>query len=438
VGSFNHVQWDLLLRLVGKRLQDRRVLNLIEAFLKAGVMEGQLFQKTEEGTQQGGIVSPLLANIYLHEMDRYWWEKYGNLTPHERNKRRVSGRGSGQGQGNNRLIRYADDFLILTNGTRAEAQRLRDEFQGFLWNNLQLELSEEKTLVTHVEDGFDFLGFNVRRYVKPKGGTRPITLVKPSDKSVDRLKAKVRLMTGNGHCKDAPYTKMQAINMLLRGWISYYQHVNAKEIAHSLDFWVDERMLRWFMDHHRCGVRTALKQYQRVQNGRRKNYVVNDTQGQPIWLYKMSSKPITLYRDRKRTNPYLPYLTQEKVWETQAIATPEEPNLSLEHTWNGGDRWQGWTEARLARLEYDKATCVMCGSKENVDVHHLHRRRWNQREQGDDRVESLRTLCEACHIKVEQGTVLVNGNGAPDEMKVSRPVCAVRRVITYPFQTGST
>lgn len=428
--SFNHVQWDILLKLVGKRVRDRRVLNLIEAFLKAGVMEGQLFQKTEEGTQQGGIVSPLLANIYLHEMDRYWWEKYGNLTPHERNKRRVSGKG----EGNNRLIRYADDFLILTNGTRAEAQRLQDEFQAFLWNSLQLELSEEKTLVTHVEDGFDFLGFNVRRYLKPKGGTRPITLVKPSDKSINRLKAKIRLMTGHGHCKDAPYTKMQAMNSLLRGWISYYQHVSAKELAGSMDFWVNERMLRWFMDHHRCGVREALKQYQRLENGKRKNFVVSDIQGQPLWLYRMSSKPIRLYRDRKRTNPYLPYLMQENVrdvrdvpdvWETQAIATPEEPDLSLEHAWNGGDRWQGWTEARLARLEYDKAACVVCGSRENVDVHHLNPRRWKQRKQGDDRLKSLRTLCEECHIKVEQNKqklILVNGNGAPDEVKVSCPV----------------
>ena len=83
-GCFDHVQHAILLKLVRRRVQDERVIGLIEAMLKAGVMEEDLFQHTPEGTPQGGILSPLLANIYLHEFDRWWWEKYGSLTRPEK------------------------------------------------------------------------------------------------------------------------------------------------------------------------------------------------------------------------------------------------------------------------------------------------------------------------------------------------------------------
>jgi len=134
------------------RIADRRILDLIARFLKAGMMEGILFKRTDLGTPQGGICSPLLANIYLHQLDCYWWNNYGSLN------RKVKERRRAEHQGNCALIRYADDWLLLTNGSKAEAYRLREEFQVFLKEELHLELSVEKTHVTHVNDGFDFLG----------------------------------------------------------------------------------------------------------------------------------------------------------------------------------------------------------------------------------------------------------------------------------------
>jgi hypothetical protein len=351
-------------------------------------MEGKLFKTTESGTPQGGIVSPLLANIYLHELDRYWWEHYGNLSTQERAKRRRDGRG------NCRLMRYADDFVILTNGPKEEAYRLRDEFQTFLHDVLHLELSAEKTRITHVNEGFDFLGFNIRRYTNPAKGSQPVTLVKPSDTSIERFKAKIRLMTSHGRSLDNPYLKFTALNQVLRGWIGYYQHCNAKDIGNSLQFWVNRRVVRWLADHHRCGIRTALAMYQQM-DGTRKNLAVPSPKDQPLFLYLMDRVAITRYVDYKRINPYL------GDWQTQQIP-PEEPNLSLDHTWNGGERFQGWTEIRLQRLDQDGGRCTQCGTTENLDVHHLHARRWFQREQGNDEIEQLRTLCEACHVQVHQ------------------------------------
>src|SRR5919108_413991 len=135
----------------------------------------------------GGVGSPVLANIYLHQLDLYWWTHYGSLDRKVKEHRRQAY------QGNCALIRYADDWLLLTNGSKQEAYRLREEFQAFLAEKLQLALAVEKTHVTHVNDGFNFLGFHVRRSVN--GHDRPKLLVTPSDKAQQRLKTTIREMT---------------------------------------------------------------------------------------------------------------------------------------------------------------------------------------------------------------------------------------------------
>ncbi len=116
-GAFDAINHEILLALVNERIADRRILQLLERFLKAGVMEQGLFTKTELGTPQGSVVSPLLANIYLHQLDLYWWDHYGSLGKKQKERRRQ------EGKGNCALLRYADDWLLLTNGGKAEAYR---------------------------------------------------------------------------------------------------------------------------------------------------------------------------------------------------------------------------------------------------------------------------------------------------------------------------
>jgi RNA-directed DNA polymerase len=118
-------------------------MDLIWKFLKAGVMEGQLFARTDAGVPQGGIISPLLANMYLHEFDT-WAEARWNLSPAERQRRRS------RGIGNYRMVRYADDFVVVSNDGIAGVEQAKQDVKHFLETELHLELSEEKTQITHI------------------------------------------------------------------------------------------------------------------------------------------------------------------------------------------------------------------------------------------------------------------------------------------------
>ena len=261
--AFDSIHHQILLKLMAKRIADQRLLKVIERFLKAGIMENCLVKRTDIGTPQGGICSPLLANIYLHQLDIYWWNKYGNLNRKEKERRRL------RHQGNCALIRYADDFLLLTNGSKAEAMRLKNEFKTFLEEELKLELSQEKTQITHVNEGFDFLGFHVQREVSAHD--RPKVLVTPAQENQKKLKLKIKEMTKRKQFQDSPLLKISALNAVLRGWINYYRHSNVKGIAKDLDFWVNQRLFTWLAKRHKLPPRRIIEMYKLRENGRRYN-----------------------------------------------------------------------------------------------------------------------------------------------------------------------
>jgi group II intron reverse transcriptase/maturase len=378
-GAFDHIHHPILLQLLAQRVADRRLLDLVARFLTAGVMEGGLFRRTDLGTPQGGICSPLLANIYLHQLDRYWWQQYGSLDRKAKERRRT------EHVGNCALIRYADDWLLLTNGGKAEAYRLRDEFQTFLAEELKLELSVEKTHVTHVNDGFDFLGFHVRRYVSRHD--RPKVLVTPSDTAQARLKAKVKAMTDRRRYRDTPLLKFSALNAVLRGWITYYRHCNAKESAKDLDFWVNERLFLWLQKRHRLPARRILTLYKHRQDGRRFNWGIRRGEDW-LFLYRMSDQPITKYRSRNPPNPYL-----TGAWITQAAHT-EQP--LPDDIWLGNaENNEAWRELKAEIMAERGARCERCGSPVDLDLHHCKPRRLG----GGDTKENAQLLCERCHVQ---------------------------------------
>jgi RNA-directed DNA polymerase len=156
------------------RIADRRVLALVKAFLKAGVLtatgtrEGSI-----TGTPQGGILSPLLANIALSILDDHFIQRWQTTMAIEqqRQKRRR------HGLANYRLVRYADDFIVLVTGERIHAQALRDEVATVL-APMGLRLSPEKTRVVHIDDGFDFLGFTIRR-MRKRGSLKRYVYTRP-------------------------------------------------------------------------------------------------------------------------------------------------------------------------------------------------------------------------------------------------------------------
>jgi group II intron reverse transcriptase/maturase len=376
--AFDSIHHRILLNLMTKRIADNRLLKLVERFLKAGIMEGSLFKPTETGIPQGGICSPLLANIYLHQLDLYWWHKYGHLNCKEKERRRQNH------QGNCALIRYADDWLLLTNGSKAEAMRLTEEFKTFLHEELKLELSPEKTRLTHVNEGFDFLGFHVQRYVNAHD--RPKVLVTPAQENQKKLKLKIKEMTKRKRFQDSPLLKISALNAVLRGWINYYRHSNVKEIAKDLDFWVNERLFLWLQKRHKLPPRRIIKMYKLRENGQRYNWGIRNGE-KYLYLYRLSDLPLTKYRSRSPENPYL-----DGDWTTGVTET--EPPIP-EKTWKGNAENSQWRELKEAIKAERGAKCEQCGSTENLDLHHTTARK----DKGKSVKENLQLLCRQCHAQ---------------------------------------
>jgi RNA-directed DNA polymerase len=168
---FDSISHSAAVERVRRRVKDKRVLGLVKAFLKAGVLtEAGDREDTYTGTPQGGILSPLLSNVVLAALDEHLhrpWQPGGEMATASRRARRRA-----KGQPNWRVVRYADDFVVLVHGTRADVEALREEVAWVL-APLGLRLSPSKTRVTHMSDGFDFLGFRIqwRRKRAPTPGT---------------------------------------------------------------------------------------------------------------------------------------------------------------------------------------------------------------------------------------------------------------------------
>jgi group II intron reverse transcriptase/maturase len=380
-GCFDHINHSILLKLVRRRIADRRIVNLIDQLLRAGVFEAGLFQHTPEGTPQGGIVSPLLANIYLHEFDLWWWKHYGNIGLVARQKRRR------QHLGNCLLTRYADDFILICNGSKEEVLKLREEVREFLWNQLHLELSLEKTHVTHATEGFNFLGYHVQ--LRFPSDNDPWLHITPSEKSVQRLRDKVKQMTTSRTLFDMPEQKLKAINRVIRGWANYYRNVSFIKTANKLDWWVNDRFFLWLKKKHRVGARRIMEMYKVREvrkNGSRWTLGMKDQHGEMVYLYQMADAPRITYHPPKRNNPYLGE-------EPLPLPITEDPFPAL---WTGASNPE-YEEREIAKrqaLERDGYRCVRCGSQEKVHVHHI----LALSDGGTHELANLETLCERCHV----------------------------------------
>src|SRR6516162_7773053 len=156
-----------------------------------------------------GVVSPLLANIYLHELDRYMEDKFLNLTESQRLTRRK------KGIGNVLYVRYADDFVVLCNGTKAEAHATKQEI-GELLRTMGLTLSEDKTKVTHITEGFDFLGYRINRSIGTSGKMVPKVFIPV--KAIKRYRHKIREILDPSTTNESIGLIIRRLNWLTRGW----------------------------------------------------------------------------------------------------------------------------------------------------------------------------------------------------------------------------
>ncbi len=209
---FDEIDHVAVMDRLRKRIKDKRVCALVKAFLKAGVMTAIGDREDSlTGTPQGGILSPLLANIALTALDEHftsqWHQEMGTSAERARRKRK--------GMGNWRLVRYADDFVVMVSGTRQHAEALRADVAAVL-APLGLRLAEEKTRVIHIDEGFDFPGFAIRR-MRKRGTSKHYVYTRPSRKSVQAVKDKVSAKTYRSTQNQDPRVLLQGINRTLRG-----------------------------------------------------------------------------------------------------------------------------------------------------------------------------------------------------------------------------
>ena len=227
-GCFDNIDHEHLM----VQLKGFPARKLIYQWLKAGYLEKGTYMPTNAGTPQGGVISPLLANIALHGME----DALGVVKPTGTTVRtpRI-------------LVRYADDLVVFCR-TEADARQAREELSGFLGKR-GLELSNEKTSIVQIETGFNFLGFNVRQYRDLTSKTGFKLLIKPSKKSIQTFKVKVRdvFLSCNGL---SAATLINKVNPIVRGWCNYYLHVVSSEVFNKLNTFLYHRCYRYAKRQH--------------------------------------------------------------------------------------------------------------------------------------------------------------------------------------------
>jgi RNA-directed DNA polymerase len=295
VAAFDRIDHSRLLESLGTfPARDR-----IAAWLKAGVVEREQFTPTEEGTPQGGVISPLLLNVALHGLETAAGVRY-----HPEHVKHAGG----VAPNSPLVVRYADDLVALCHSAE-QAQAVKADLAQWLAPR-GLAFNEDKTRIVSLEDGFDFLGFNVRRYRNGK------LLVKPSKTAVQRIRhrlaAEVKALHGAN--AEAVITKL---NPVIRGWAAYYRTVVSKEIFSALDNYVWVLTYRWARRAHpNKGKRWAAARYFGAFHPTRRDRWVFGDRDSGRFLVKFSWTPIVRHTLVKgRSSPDDPALAE--YWATR-------------------------------------------------------------------------------------------------------------------------
>ncbi len=353
--------------LIDNVLMDKEVLG---KWLKAGFLEKHVLFATTEGTPQGGIISPALANRALDGLQ-------------ELLERRFSDTRRRRAEGKVHLVRYADDFIV----TGTSQVLLRREVQPLVEHFLRergLELSHEKTRITHIEDGFDFLGQTVRRYGDGK------VLTKPSNRSVKTFLAKIQATIDDSGDKTAG-DMIRRLNQQIKGWTMYHRYAASKRTFTAVDNRIFWKLMRWCRRRHpkKSGEWIKRRYFQREGN---RDWVFTgrfrDSTGSwhPIRLMQAAGVKILRWtKIRSAANPYDPewelYLEERSAWKLTHTLTGRG---RIEYLWKG----QG-------------GRCVMCGQLLQAEDQpwHIHHRIWRSRG-GGETYDNLELLHAHCHRQI--------------------------------------
>jgi RNA-directed DNA polymerase len=309
-GCFDHINHDWMLRHVR---MDKRILR---QWLKSGYVDNRTLYPTDEGTPQGGIISPTLANLTLDGLEAMLYERL-------RKRRRVDGK---QISTKLNVVRYADDFIV----TGLSKEMLESEVRPLVEQFLQergLVLSPEKTCITHIATGFDFLGQNIRKYDGK-------LLIRPSKKNVKAFLEKVRGIV-RANKSASQLNLIGLLNPVIRGWASYHQHVAASQTFGRADFEIWRRLWQWAKRRQRGKSKEWIrKRYFQCPGKTTWTFAarteIRTPDGKPVWLRLANARHFRFRKHikiRAEANPF------DRTWSPYFAARARLPKLVLPRTW---------------------------------------------------------------------------------------------------------
>lgn len=364
-GCFDNIAHEPVMKTIG----NFPARKLIHQWLKAGYMEKGGFFETETGTPQGGIISPLLANIALHGMEEALGVRYDNR---------------GKLIGDRALVRYADDFVVFCE-TREDAEQVKFTLNKWLGER-GLQLSESKTKISHLTEGFDFLGFNVRQYAAPKSKTGWKLLIKPSQKSMQKIREMLRQQWLKLKGCDVK-TIIMKLNPIIRGWANYFRIGVSSETFADLDDWMFRRECRYANHTHpnKSNRWRRDKYWGRLNLSRKDSWVFGDRQSGDHLLkftWFEIDRHIIVQGKSSLDDPSL-----MEYWEKREKAKAKQLSPSIQ---------------KLAQKQ--ACVCPICGQSlfNGEETHKHHKTPKNQG--GKDTYANLELVHLLCHQQIHLGT----------------------------------
>jgi RNA-directed DNA polymerase len=363
-GAFNNIGHAALEQAIG----NFPARGLITQWLKAGYVEAEMLHPTEAGVPQGGVISPLLLNVALHGMEQALGIAY---TP------------KGVRRGTYALVRYADDLVLFspTHDKAVEAQHLLST-----WLRTRgLRLSDEKTHIRHLREGFNFLGFNIRHYPTPNSSRSGYKLlIKPSPDSIQQIKRKLKGLWRK-HVGSPTVALINEMNPLIRGWSTYVRIGVAKEVFTALDSFMYRRAQRYMQRRHprKSGWWRTQKYWGRA-SGRQDRWVFQD-------------------KDRHGTLRKFAWTKIIRHRLVPATYSPDDP--TLQDYWSQRRQCTHDTPGRAGHLtRRQHGCCPVChqalDNGEEVHVHHVRPKQHG----GTEDLTNLRLVHHTCHRQIHSNS----------------------------------
>jgi group II intron reverse transcriptase/maturase len=433
-GCFDNIPHGMLLELIRRCVADEKVLSLIRHFLKAGYMEDWKYHRTYSGTPQGGVLSPLLANIFLHQLDDFMTKELGanrTQTKGEQNSRRNPEyrklelrltrlrKKLREGEGDRetvkeierlekerrhvpyfakeekhpckiKYVRYADDFIILVAGDKQETEAIKEKVKDRL-SEIGLTLSDEKTKLTHWGEKVLFLGYQIQGKMRARGvGIRAVLSI-PREK-LRKAQDELRKTSGYYHVPEVDV--MVQLSAMYRGWCNYYRYANQPQrVFSTLASYTWWRYAHFNARKHKSSIKAMIT---RERKAERLGTVKKGEMERKTFQIKLGKKTLIL--------DIFPPKTQK----IRAVSNKQQWEVDLKPL--APMNWQSGRSlaTRLAALDRANGVCERCGEKPVAHIHHtvpLRGKTFLARVMSDrDQRYTARALCKECHLEEHGGS----------------------------------